>query len=108
MPEPAATQAATTRDETSLVRRTFDALADNSLLVLIFCAVGALLFAAFAPDTVVGDTWMTLVSGREIVDYGLPHVDHLTVSAPARRGPTNSGSRTSPCTEASASAAWVS
>jgi hypothetical protein len=69
----------TTRDETSLVRRAFDALADNSLLALIFCAVGALLFAAFAPDTVVGDTWMTLVSGREIVDHGLPHVDHLTV-----------------------------
>ena len=54
-------------------------MADNSLLVLVFCAIGALLFAAFAPDTVVGDTWMSLVSGREIVDHGLPHVDHLTV-----------------------------
>ena len=47
--------------------------------MLVFCAIGALLFAAFAPDTVVGDTWMSLVSGREIVDHGLPHVDHLTI-----------------------------
>ena len=61
------------------MRRALDVLADNSLLVLVFCAIGALLFAAFAPDTVVGDTWMSLVSGREIVDHGLPHVDHLTV-----------------------------
>jgi hypothetical protein len=62
-----------------VIRRATDVLADNSLLVLVFCAIGALILAAFAPDTVVGDTWMSLVSGREIVDHGLPHIDHLTV-----------------------------
>ena len=88
------------------MRRALDILADNSLLVLVFCAIGALLFAAFAPDTVVGDTWMSLVSGREIVDHGLPHVDHLTVfGEPARPGPTSSGSPTSCSTAASGSAA---
>src|SRR4029079_504080 len=62
-----------------MTRRALDILADNSLLVLVFCAVGALILAVFAPDTVVGDTWMSLVSGRETVEHGLPHVDHLTV-----------------------------
>ena len=67
-----------------MTRRALDVLADNSLLVLVFCAIGALLLAAFAPDTVVGDTWMTLVAGREIVDHGLPHVDHLTIYGAGR------------------------
>ena len=66
------------------MRRILDVLADNSLLVLVFCATGALLFAAFAPYTVVGDTWMSLVSGREIVDHGIPHHDHLTVFGQGR------------------------
>ena len=67
-----------------MARRAINVLADNSLLVLVFCAMGALLFAAFAPDAVVGDTWMTLVAGREIVDHGLPHVDNLTIYGAGR------------------------
>ena len=67
-----------------MTRRAINFLADNSLLVLVFCAVGALVLAAFAPARVVADTWMTLVAGREIIDHGLPHVDHLTINGAGR------------------------
>ena len=67
-----------------MTRRALNVLADNSLLVLVFCAVGALVLLAFAPARVVADTWMTLVAGREIVDHGLPHVDNLTINGAGR------------------------
>ncbi len=33
----------------------------------------------FGPSLVVGDTWLTLMAGREIVDHGLPDVEHVTL-----------------------------
>ncbi len=33
----------------------------------------------FAPSLVVGDTWLTLMAGREVVDNGLPRTETLTV-----------------------------
>ena len=33
----------------------------------------------FAPSIVVGDTWLTLMAGREVIDHGLPHTEHITV-----------------------------
>ena len=40
--------------------------------------VGIVLLSVFAPSIVVGDTWLTLMAGREVVDHGLPHTEHLT------------------------------
>src|SRR5438093_1585951 len=39
----------------------------------------ALALAALSHVLLVADSWMTLVSGREIVRHGLPHSDPLTV-----------------------------
>lgn len=37
------------------------------------------------PGLVVQDSWLALVSGRELVAHGLPSVDHLTVMASGHR-----------------------
>ena len=47
--------------------------------ILLVSLVGIVLLSVFAPGLVVGDTWLTLTAGREIVDHGLPHTEHLTV-----------------------------
>jgi hypothetical protein len=36
---------------------------------------------SFSPALVTQDFWLALVSGREVAEHGLPHVDHLTVMA---------------------------
>jgi hypothetical protein len=41
--------------------------------------VGIVLLSFFAPSLVVGDTWLTLMAGREVVDRGLPHTEHITI-----------------------------
>jgi hypothetical protein len=56
---------------------------DNSLLVVLLAALGTMLLG-LAPAILVGDSWMTLVAGREIVEHGLPHREHLTVLAQGR------------------------
>ena len=56
---------------------------DNSLLVVLVAALGTMLLG-LAPQIFVGDSWMTLVAGREIVDHGLPHRESLTVLAHGR------------------------
>src|SRR5207302_10319557 len=37
--------------------------------------------ASFSPALVTQDFWLALVSGREVAEHGLPHVDYLTVMA---------------------------
>ena len=55
--------------------------------------VGIVLLSVFAPSIVVGDTWLTLMAGREVVEHGLPaHRAPDRSSARAARGPTSSGS----------------
>ena len=56
---------------------------DNSLLVVLVAALGTMLLG-LAPAIFVGDSWMTLVAGREIVEHGLPHREALTVIAHGR------------------------
>ncbi|WP_181813579.1 hypothetical protein [Gaiella occulta] len=51
---------------------------DNSLLVVLVAALGTMLLG-LAPQILVGDSWMTLVAGREIVQHGLPGREALTV-----------------------------
>ena len=52
--------------------------------ILLVCLVGIVLLSVFAPSIVVGDTWLTLTAGREVVDHGLPHTEHLTILGEGR------------------------
>jgi hypothetical protein len=52
--------------------------------ILLVCLVGIVLLSVFAPSIVVGDTWLTLMAGREVVDHGLPHTEHLTILGDGR------------------------
>jgi hypothetical protein len=54
------------------------------LPALACVALLAALLLVVAPATVVSDTWLDLVSAREIVEHGLPHHDHLTVLGQGR------------------------
>lgn len=62
-----------------------DAAHANVLAIVLVGALATALLAVFAPSLIVGDTWMTLVSGREIVTHGLPDVERLTVFGDGRR-----------------------
>ncbi|HET7515426.1 MAG TPA: hypothetical protein VFJ60_11550 [Gaiella sp.] len=52
--------------------------------ILLVCLVGIVLLSVFAPSIVVGDTWLTLIAGREVIENGLPHTEHLTVLGEGR------------------------
>ncbi len=52
--------------------------------ILLVSLVGIVLLSVFAPSIVVGDTWLTLMAGREVVDHGLPHTEHLTILGDGR------------------------
>ena len=47
--------------------------------VFLVSLVGIVLLTVFGPSLVVGDTWLTLMAGREIVDHGLPSVEQITL-----------------------------
>jgi hypothetical protein len=59
-------------------------LEENGLLVIVLGAFATVLVVALHKDLVV-DGWMALVSGRWIVQHGLPSHDALTVWAHGRR-----------------------
>ena len=65
----------------SAIRR---ALETSPFPILLVCLVGIVLLSVFAPAIVVGDTWLTLMAGREVVENGLPHTEHLTVLGEGR------------------------
>jgi hypothetical protein len=52
-------------------------VAENNLLVLIVAVLAATMLA-IAPELIVADSWMTLVSGREVAAHGLPDREALT------------------------------
>ena len=51
------------------------------LPILAPVALLAGVLAGVSRQVIVPDTWVALVSGREIAGHGLPHVEHLTVLA---------------------------
>ena len=51
----------------------------NPFPIALVSLVGVVLLTTFAPSLVVGDTWLTLMAGREIVDHGLPHTEEITI-----------------------------
>jgi hypothetical protein len=59
-------------------RRAARILETSPFPVLLVALVGVVLLSAFAPSIVVGDTWLTLMAGREVVDHGIPSTESLT------------------------------
>jgi hypothetical protein len=59
-------------------------LEENGTLVLVVCAF-AIVLTTHIPQGLAADGWMALLSGREIVQHGLPSHDMLTVWAHGRR-----------------------
>ena len=59
---------------------------DVAALVPVLCpaALLAVVLAGIGRDILVPDTWVALVSGREIAEHGLPSAEHLTVLASGR------------------------
>ena len=55
------------------------ALETSPFPIFLVSLVGVVLLTVFGPSLVVGDTWLTLMAGREIVDHGLPQTEALTV-----------------------------
>jgi hypothetical protein len=53
-------------------------LTANTFPIVLVSLIAAVL-SLLSPFLLVADSWMTLVSGREIAQHGLPHHDHLTV-----------------------------
>ncbi len=47
--------------------------------ILLVSLVGIVLLTVFGPSLVVGDTWLTLMAGRELAEHGLPRVEHVTL-----------------------------
>jgi hypothetical protein len=64
--------------------RWYDRLApiarDNPFLFVLVSLV-AVVIALLSPALLVGDSWMTLVAGREVSDHGIPDRETLTVMA---------------------------
>jgi hypothetical protein len=52
--------------------------------ILLVSLVGIVLLSVFGPSIVVGDTWLTLATGREVVEHGLPHTEHVTILGEGR------------------------
>ena len=55
------------------------ALAEREAVLVALSAVYGVILLAVLPQMLVQDSWLALVSGREIVANGLPHTDAFTV-----------------------------
>ena len=65
--------------------RTFKRVAEEEIvLVVLLCVFAAAFVLAFAPTLFVADSWLTLTSGREVFEHGLPHHETLTVLGAGR------------------------
>lgn len=52
---------------------------EEYVLVVLLAGFGVVFLLVFPPFLLVNDSWLTLVTGREVVDHGLPRHDELTV-----------------------------
>lgn len=59
--------------------------ADESLLVVVATLFATFVVASAAPYMIWGDSWLTLLGGREIAARGIPGLDTLTVMSHGRR-----------------------
>jgi hypothetical protein len=67
-----------TRD-TPRTRRLGRILETSPFPILLVSLVGIVLLTVFAPSLVVGDTWLTLMAGREVIQHGLPSTETITL-----------------------------
>ena len=56
---------------------------ENALLIVLLVSFIAILLV-LTPSLVIADSWFTLIAGREIVEYGLPHSNAITVLGQGR------------------------
>lgn len=54
------------------------------LLIGVGLAAIAIVLLEILPGTILQDTWLALLAGREVSEYGLPHTETLTVFAHGR------------------------
>src|SRR5689334_19387381 len=57
---------------------------ESECLTVVALAWFAVVLLLLGPGLVTQDTWLSLVSGREIAGHGLPHVDALAVLTSGR------------------------
>jgi hypothetical protein len=56
---------------------------ENALLILLIASFLAVLLV-LTPSLVIADSWFSLIAGREIVEFGLPHSNAITVLGQGR------------------------
>ena len=56
---------------------------ENALLVVLIASFIAILLV-LTPSLVIADSWFTLIAGREIVEFGLPHSNAITLLGQGR------------------------
>src|SRR5262245_55950030 len=52
---------------------------EEHILVVLLAGFGLIFLLIFPPALLVNDSWLNLMSGREVVENGLPKVDELTL-----------------------------
>jgi hypothetical protein len=52
---------------------------EEYILVVLLAGFGLIFLLIFPPAIIVNDSWMTLMSGREVWEHGLPSTDQLTI-----------------------------
>ena len=69
-------RSASDSSRTSALRRVLET---SPFPILLVSLVGIVLLSVFGPSLVVGDTWLTLMAGREVVEHGLPSTETITI-----------------------------
>lgn len=52
---------------------------EEHILVVLLAGFGLIFLLIFPPALIVNDTWLNLMAGREVIDFGLPTRDEITV-----------------------------
>jgi hypothetical protein len=65
--------------ERRLAEHAFVELMTRNTFPVVLVALIAVALSLLSPNLFVADTWLTLASGREIVQNGIPHHDELTI-----------------------------
>ena len=52
---------------------------EEHILVVLLAGFGLIFLLIFPPALLVNDSWLNLMTGREVIENGLPRVDELTI-----------------------------
>ena len=61
------------------------AIARDNPFLFVLVALVAVVMALLSPALLVGDSWMTLIAGRDVADHGIPDRETLTIMASGAR-----------------------